>query len=120
MAKKRTAASARPKPLTPERLQRLYRLLQLLGDKPLKRDTLESRLKVGMRKFYRDLEALRDLKIEVQLKNERYALAERFETALARLPFPDPGLTVAEAMQLSKGKGAAQKKLREKIKAFTG
>src|SRR3954471_18860699 len=99
MAKQRPARSSA---LTPERLRRLYRLLRVLADKPLRRDALAARLKVGLRKFYRDLQALRALGIDVQLQNERYALGEPLDKLLDRLPFPDPGLSFGEAMHLSK------------------
>ena len=46
----------------------------------------------------------------------RRTLAE----ALDLLPFPDPALTLSEALQLAKGRTTAHRKLKEQIAAITG
>ena len=38
--------------------------------------------------------------------------------ALARLPFPAPGLNVRDALQLAKGESPAHRKLRQRVNAF--
>ena len=87
---KKPAAAAAPRGgMTAERILRLYRLLSLLGT-PRKRETLTLRLKIDVRGFYRDLDSLRALGVEVMQEEGRYRLAETVDTALSRLPFPDP------------------------------
>jgi hypothetical protein len=106
--------------LTPLRAARLYRLLTLLGDGAQTRNFLLRRLKLDIRGFYRDLEALRSLGIEVETTGDetRYALAGELDDALARLPFPDPGLTVRDALQLADGSTAAHRKLKQRVHSF--
>jgi hypothetical protein len=116
MAKK---PSIRPSPaakaVTPERAARLYRLLHLLGAGPQSRSTLTRRLRLDVRGFYRDLELLRSAGIAVSLQNRRYSLEESVDAASGRLPFPDPRLTLNEALQLAKGRTAAHRKLKGQI-----
>src|SRR5437660_3084356 len=97
MAKKRKP-TAKPSAtaITPERAARLYRLLALLGQKPQTRAALAARLKLGVRGFYRDLVVLREVGVEVRLVEGRYVLTGGVRDAQARLPFPDPGLTLGE------------------------
>jgi len=106
-------------PVTPERAGRLYRLLRLLGRKPQSRDVLANALGLGMRGFYRDLEALRLAGIEVLLKDGRYILGSKLADAIARLPFPDPGLTLGEATQLARGRSKAHRKLKRQVAQIT-
>ncbi len=101
--------------VTPERAKRLYRLLKLLATAPQTRATLMKRLRLDLRGFYRDLELLRAAGIELPLSQQRYALDITENEATDRLPFPDPRLTLAEAIQLSKGRSAAHRKLRAQI-----
>jgi hypothetical protein len=101
--------------VTAERAARLYRLLQLLGRGPQTRAMLTKRLHLDVRGFYRDLELLRQIDITVQTRRRRYELEGTVEDAVARLPFPDPNLTLGEAMQLAKGRTVAHRKLREQI-----
>jgi hypothetical protein len=54
------------------------------------------------------------------LRDHRYALTEPAGEAIARLPFPDPRLTLGEARQLAKGRSAAHRKLQELIRRITG
>ncbi|HEY2783932.1 MAG TPA: hypothetical protein VGJ05_03070 [Fimbriiglobus sp.] len=106
--------------LTSQRAARLYRLLSLLGDGAQSRSGLLKRLKLDLRGFYRDLEFLRSLGVEYSSANHRYALASDLDAALARLPFPDPGLSLKDAVQLAKGTTEAHRKLRRRIESITG
>jgi hypothetical protein len=116
MAKKaRKVAPAVGMMVTAERAARLYRLVRLVGDRPRTRDELRRRLKLDLRGFYRDLELLRSAGIELDLVQRRYSLSEPVADVLARLPFPDPRLTLGEAMQLAKGRTRAHHKLKDQI-----
>jgi hypothetical protein len=115
--KKRADADA---VLTPQRAARLFRLLSLLGNGSQTRISLLKRLKLDLRGFYRDLKFLRSLGVEYSSRNHRYALASDLDTALARLPFPDPGLSLKDALQLSKGSSEAHRKLKRRIDWMTG
>jgi hypothetical protein len=101
--------------VTAERAARLFRLLTLLGAGPQARATLVRRLHLDIRGFYRDLVLLRSAKIDVPLKNQRYALEDPVKEAIARLPFPDPHLTLGEAKELAKGRSPAHRKLRSQL-----
>ncbi len=101
--------------VTPERFGRLHRLLQMLTPGPQTRQALARRLQLDVRGFYRDLEVLRAVGINVVQSEGRYALQGDAEAALARLPFPDPRLTFGEVQQLVKGRTAAHKRLKEQI-----
>jgi predicted DNA-binding transcriptional regulator YafY len=117
MARKK--AGPPPAALTAQRAARLYRLLTLLGDGPQTRRLLLARLKLDVRGFYRDLETLRAFGIEVAPGfDTRYTLAGGVDDALARLPFPDPGLNVRDALQLANGTSPAHRKLRQRVNAF--
>ena len=67
------------------------------------------------------LEALRLLGIDVSTTGDeaRYALAGDLDDALARLPFPDPGLNFRDAQQLAHGSTAAHRKLKQRLASFT-
>lgn len=121
MAKK-TSKSPTPatKMVTAERAARLYRLLKLLGEKPQTRDALRKRLRLDVRGFYRDLELLRSSGIDLPLIARRYVLQEPVADVIARLPFPDPRLTLGEAVQLAKGRTRAHRKLKEQIAEIQG
>jgi hypothetical protein len=84
------------------------------------RQSLLSKLKVDLRGFYRDLELLRTLGIEIQSDGDRYRLAGTLDDAFARLPFPDPGLSLRDALQLANGRGDAHRKLQSRINSFIG
>ena len=108
-----------PITLTAQRAARLYKLLTLLGEGPLTRRSLLSRLKIDVRGFYRDLEALRGFRIEIGLGlDNRYALPLKLDEALARLPYPDPGLSVRDVLQLCNGSTAAHRKLKQSVNSF--
>lgn len=106
--------------LTASRAARLYRLLTLLGAGPQTRAALLRRLKIDVRGFYRDLEALRALGIDVTTSGDepKYALAGELDDALAKLPFPDPGLNVRDALQLANGTTAAHRRLKQRVNSF--
>jgi hypothetical protein len=117
MAKRSRKPASEPasKAVTAERKLRLIRLVQLLGTRPQTLAGLMRRLCLDIRGFYRDLELLRARGIAVELRNQRYLLADRPMDALARLPLPDPELTVGEAKLLARGRTAAHRKLKEQI-----
>jgi DNA-binding transcriptional ArsR family regulator len=120
MASKSSASTrASSAPVTAERAARLYRLLKLLGRKPRTREELAEALGLGVRKFYRDLEALRAADIRVELQDGRYILVGKLAEVVARLPFPDPGLTLGEAMQLAGGRTKAHRKLKQQVTQIT-
>src|ERR1700704_1842079 len=121
MAKKRSPrVNSTSKAVTAERASRLYRLLQFLGGGPRSREALIRHLKLDVRGFYRDLELLRAAHIAVTLTERRYTLQESVDHAIARLPFPDPRLTLGGPLQLAKGRGQAHRKLKEQITQITG
>lgn len=107
--------------LTSQRAARLFRLLSLLGEGPLTRHQILRKLRIVVRGFYRDLEALRGLGVEVVFADDnRYSLAIDLDEALARLPFPDPGLNFRDVQQLAKGETAAHRKLKRRLNSFLG
>jgi predicted DNA-binding transcriptional regulator YafY len=116
MARKRARlVTAAPETVTAKRAARLYRLLKLLAADAQKRSVLTRRLGLDVRGFYRDLGLLRECGIELTLDTGRYGLSMKFSDAVARLPFPDPHLTLAEATELARGRGAAHRKLKKQI-----
>lgn len=102
------------------RAARLYRLVTLLGEKAKPRETLLKKLKLDLRGFYRDIEFLRELEIDITARDGSYILSTTLDEALGRLPFPDPCLSVSDAIHLLNGSSAARKKLRKKLEAITG
>jgi hypothetical protein len=123
---RRTRSTPAPSPpaeersgVTPDRFARLFRLLNLMAEKSLGRDALARKVGLDVRGFYRDLGLLRSSGIEVKLTQGRYRLEDDVEVAIARLPFPDPLLTLGEVRLLAKGKSLAHRKLREHL-ARTG
>jgi hypothetical protein len=93
----------------------LCKLLRLLGTGPQTRAALTRRLRLDVRGFYRDLVVLRRAGIAVVLEAGRYRLDESADRAIARVPFPDPHLTLGEARQLARGRTAAHRKLQEQV-----
>jgi predicted DNA-binding transcriptional regulator YafY len=118
-SKSGSSHSASTAPVTADRAGRLHRLLKLLGRKPRTRDDLAESLALGVRGFYRDLEALRTANIEVRLEGGRYLLVGKLTDALSRLPFPDPKLTLGEAIQLASGRTRAHRKLKQQVEQIT-
>jgi predicted DNA-binding transcriptional regulator YafY len=104
--------------LTPTRIARLCRFVQLLGQGPKTRAALVKKLKVDIRGFYRDFQQMRKFGVAVEMRAGRYVLRETVAEALGRLPFPDPGLSVQEVLQLAVGRTAAHKKLRRQIQSL--
>lgn len=70
-------------------------------------------LRIGLRTFYRETELLQRVGIRVRFREKRYEMATRSEDAVARLPFPDPGLTFAEVRELARSQTAAGRRLAE-------
>jgi hypothetical protein len=121
MAKKKTArveaagVPAERPGVTPERFSRLYKLIQFLGGGARSRDRLTRHLGLDVRGFYRDLELLRAVGIEIVLEEGRYSLTGGLEEVIARLPFPDPHLTLGEVRRLARGRTAIHRTLRDQI-----
>lgn len=109
------AKSERSTAVTTERASRLYRLVKMLGSGPQTREVLTKRLRLNVRGFYRDLDLLRQYGLTLPMKDRRYTLEEDVEAALARLPLPDPQLTLGEAILLAKGRSHAHLKLKSQI-----
>jgi predicted DNA-binding transcriptional regulator YafY len=103
------------KAVSSDRASRLFRLLRLLEESPQSRAQLARKLRLDVRGFYRDLELLRASGIRLPLDNGQYRLQGSFDAALARLPFPDPRLTLGEALVLAKGRTPTHRKLRAQV-----
>jgi predicted DNA-binding transcriptional regulator YafY len=116
----RTRRQSGPPAVTAGRAGRLYKLLLQVRRTARPRDALRKKLKVDLRGFYRDLELLRELGIEITSEGDRYRLTGELDDALARLPFPDPGLSLRDALQLAQGRSDVHRKLRARITAFLG
>jgi predicted DNA-binding transcriptional regulator YafY len=125
MTKKRTAPRSRtesttPVALTPERFTRLCQLVRYLASASRTRDQITRHLKLDLRGFYRDLELLRSVGVPLTLAQGQYLLGENADSALARLPFPDPHFTLGEALQLARGRTRAHQRFRERIEELLG
>jgi hypothetical protein len=101
--------------VTPERFSRLYKLVQILGSGPKTRDRLTQQLGLDVRGFYRDLELLRAVGIEVVLEEGRYTLIGDLEEMIAALPFPDPRLNLGEVRRLARGRSSVHRNIQEQI-----
>jgi predicted DNA-binding transcriptional regulator YafY len=116
MAKKSTKKlSAAARAVTFDRAARLYRLLLILNRGPQPREVLMKRLNLDVRGFYRDLELLRSSGISLPLSAGRYRMEKGIGDIAPCLPFPDPGLSLGEAILLGKGRSLAHAKLRKQI-----
>jgi predicted DNA-binding transcriptional regulator YafY len=113
-SKPKSLSGTSSRTVTARRAARLYRLLQLLARGPQSREALTRQLHCDVRSFYRDLVLLRGAGIDLPLVRGRYLLEEA-EDALARLPFPDLGLTLGEARQLAQGRTEAHRKVKSQI-----
>src|SRR5258708_15577137 len=111
MAKRSRTPTPEPLAVTKDRAIRLCRLLRLLGAGKQTRAFLLLSLPVDVRGFYRDLATLRAHGIDVELKEGHYILKGKVDAAISRLPLPDPHLTLGEAVQVSKGRSGAHRKL---------
>lgn len=126
MAKKKSTRRKTPAPsptltrpaVTAERFARLHRLVKLLATGERSRDQLTKQLGLDVRGFYRDLETLRRVAIPVKFIEGHYSLGEPADNAIARLPFPDPHLSLGEVRQLAKGKSRLHKALQGQIEAL--
>ena len=108
----RTPSSSSLHAVSADRAKRLCRLLRLLGPGGQTRAALLRRLRLDVRGFYRDLELLRKFDILIELREAHYVLKGNAEAAITKVPCPDPGLNLGEAVQLSKGRSAAHRKLK--------
>lgn len=106
--------------VTPDRAERLYRLLRLLGNGARSRASVLRQLRLNIRGFYRDLEVLRAVGVRVELTNGHYTLLDDLADAVERLPFPDPCLTVGDARQLARGRSRAHEKIRQRLSLLEG
>jgi hypothetical protein len=115
-----------PRPSTPattvtaQRAARLHRLVTLLAAGPQTREAIRKRMRMDVRSFYRDLELLRTAGIKVPLRDRHYVLNMGAATAYARLPFPDPHLSLGDAQQLARGRTPAHTKLKAIIGRIVG
>lgn len=118
MGKKRLPPG--PAVVTAPRAARLYRLLALVASAERTRSVILRRLRVDLRGFYRDLELLRSLGVDITCDQDRYRLLMSLDDALACLPFPDPGLSLRDALKLAEGRTDAHRRLRTRINHFIG
>ena len=105
--------------VTAERFRRLHALVDLLSTAPRTRPALLVSLAVDVRAFYRDLGLLRASGIAITMRSGVYALGEPPADAVAKLPFPDPLLTLGEARALARGKSPPHASLAAKIATLT-
>ncbi len=106
--------------VTRDRAVRLAKFLKLLSGTAKTRTVLMGKLKTDQRAFYRDLRFLRALGIEVTATGDKYVLDIALDVARAKLPCPDPGLTMAEATALSRGNSEAHRKLKRMVESVSG
>jgi predicted DNA-binding transcriptional regulator YafY len=102
------------------RAARLYRLLTALANGGRSRAHLIRLGRAGMRTFYRDITLLEEYKIAVRSTGNRYELITPLDQALSRLPFPPPELSFRDVIELAKGRGSAQAKLKAQFQEVTG
>jgi predicted DNA-binding transcriptional regulator YafY len=116
-----TKSRAKANTLTPDRLTRLYKLLSHLDGHSRERSWLIKKLKMNnTRVFYRDVQSLRTLGIDIESNGDTYSLTGSFDDACDKLPFPDLGLSFAEVQTLSEGRSEVHKKLRSLLTTITG
>lgn len=120
MASQRSEANSVKPAVTADRAARLYQLINLLGAAPRTRGEILRELDIEVRKFYRDLDLVRRLGVDLVVEDQQYVLKDKLEEALAAVPFPDPGLSLHEAIQLAQGRTAAHRGLRQAVEEFTG
>jgi hypothetical protein len=115
MTQKRKENLFTPRAITAQRAARLYRLLRLIRHEPQTCEALIRKFRYDVRSFYRDINLLRASGIRLLVSERRYCLPEAVHAAIARLPFPDPVLTLGEAQELARGRNLAQRKLKQQI-----
>jgi hypothetical protein len=106
--------------VTAQRAGRLCRLITLLGSGSHSRDVVLRKLKIDLRGFYRDLELLRSRGVMVTVEGTKYALDGDIDTALSKLPVPDPMLNVRDALVLARGNTDAHRRFRRRLDALLG
>lgn len=106
--------------VTLERASRLSKLLKLIAKTPRTREVLLGKLHLDVRGFYRDLKTLRERGVLVSVDGDSYRLLEDLDDARAKLPSPDPMLSVADLRVLCKGSTDAHKKLRRLYDSLVG
>ena len=112
---------ARPIPdLTPDRANRLCKMLLALGHGPQAKDTLVKKLKVEERGFFRDLRLIRQLGINVASNGRGYVLAVSLDDAFQKLAVPDLKISLRDALELSHGHSPAQRRVRRKLESLIG
>ena len=102
-----------------DRAGRLFHLLEALAEGAHSRAALMRRLRSGLRTFYRDLDLLRTLGVDVRTEAEGYSLHTSLEEALACVPFPDPELTFGDVMTLMRGRSSTHRKLKRLFEQTT-
>jgi predicted DNA-binding transcriptional regulator YafY len=103
--------------VTLARAARLHRLVTMLAQGPLAREALLSRLQIGLRTFYRELELLKRCGVKIRLVKKQYTMISTAQEAEGRLPFPDPQLSFAEMAELARGPGEAARRLAKMLEA---
>jgi hypothetical protein len=116
MAKKKIEAIS----FTLDRVARFARILRLIERAPRDRDDIMKVLALHRRAFYRDISALRELNIDIRNDGNRFFLGENVAVARAKLPCPDPQLTMAELAELARGTSALHRKLKKLLVAVVG
>lgn len=109
-------ASNRRRPvvhITLARAARLHRLVTMLADGAMPRESLLDTLAIGLRTFYRELDLLKRCGIKVRRDGKTYRLVASVAEAEARMPFPDPQLSFAEMAELAGHPGDAASRLAE-------
>ena len=106
--------------VTPERATRFAKLIRSIARVPRERDELLKKLHVDLRGFYRDVQTLRALSIDIKNRGSVYFLGEDADEARAKLPCPDPQLTVAELRTLARGTTDAHRKLKRLLETIVG
>ncbi len=106
--------------ISSRRAARLYRLVTTLAESTRSRSRLIRLGRAGTRTLYRDLALLIEYGIDVRVSRGRYELLTPLQAALGRLPFPPPELSFGDVLELSKGRGPAQSKLRAQLESLTG
>ena len=76
-------------------------MVGFLAEGPRTRDAILSRLGIGLRTFYRELDLLKRCGVKVRYRAKQYTLFATAVQAEGRLPFPDPQLSFAEMAQLA-------------------